>query len=67
MSFLLELARDAYPDNALEGFTPGRQFSLDDARAMMWLSQLAYDFCRHDSTGCRKQTGYCQKQHQSRN
>lgn len=43
MSFLVELARGAYPDNALKGFTPGPQFSLDNARAMMWLSQLAYE------------------------
>ena len=43
MSFLVELARGAYPDNALKGFAPTRQFSLANARAMMWLSQLAYE------------------------
>jgi triacylglycerol lipase len=43
MSFLVELARGAYPDSALSGFTTSSQFSLDNARAMMWLSQLAYE------------------------
>jgi triacylglycerol lipase len=43
MSFLVELARSAYPDNALKGFTPSQHFNLDNARSMMWLSQLAYE------------------------
>jgi triacylglycerol lipase len=43
MSFLVELDRSAYPDNAIDGFTAAPQFSLDNARAMMWLSQLAYE------------------------
>jgi triacylglycerol lipase len=43
MSFLVELARSAYPDNALDAFAASPQFSLDNARAMMWLSQLAYE------------------------
>lgn len=43
MSFLVELARGAYPDSALNGFTATPQFGLDNARAMMWLSQLAYE------------------------
>jgi hypothetical protein len=48
MSVLVELARGAYPDNALNGFTATQQFGLDNARAMMWLSQLAYETA-HDS------------------
>jgi triacylglycerol lipase len=48
MSFLVELDRQAFPDNALDRLDPTRrsgldQFSLDNARAMMWLSQLAYE------------------------
>jgi predicted lipase len=43
MSFLVELNRSAYPDNALDAFAVSAQFSLDNARAMMWLSQLAYE------------------------
>jgi hypothetical protein len=43
MSFLVELDRGAYPDNALAAFVPTSQFGLDNARAMMWLSQLAYE------------------------
>jgi triacylglycerol lipase len=43
MSFLVELGRGAYPDSALEGFTAESTFSLDNARAMMWMSQLAYE------------------------
>ena len=43
MSFLVELDRAAFPDNALDGFAPTPQFNLNNARAMMWLSQLAYE------------------------
>jgi hypothetical protein len=43
MSVLVELNRNQYPDNALNGFKPTSQFGLDNARAMMWLSQLAYE------------------------
>jgi hypothetical protein len=43
MSVLVELARRAYPDEALNKFTATQQFGLDNARAMMWLSQLAYE------------------------
>jgi hypothetical protein len=43
MSFLVELARSAYPADALDGFAATPQFNLDNARAMMWLSQLAYE------------------------
>lgn len=43
MSFLVELDRGAFPDNALDVFAATSQFRLDNARAMMWLSQLAYE------------------------
>ena len=43
MSELVELHRSQYPDDALNGFTPNAQFDFENARAMMWLSQLAYE------------------------
>jgi hypothetical protein len=43
MSFLVEKDREVYPDDALDGFIATAQFSLDNARKMMWLSQLAYE------------------------
>jgi triacylglycerol lipase len=43
MSIFVELPRNAYPDNALAGFTATPGYKLDNARAMMWLSQLAYE------------------------
>jgi triacylglycerol lipase len=48
MSFFVELDRNTFPDDALDGFVPPPQpgpdqFSLDNARAMMWMSQLAYE------------------------
>jgi len=43
MSFLVEIDRESFPDNALDGLTASSQFDLDNARAMMWLSQLAYE------------------------
>jgi Lipase (class 3) len=48
MSFLVELARGAYPADALNGFSATTQFGLDNARAMMWLSQLAYETAHED-------------------
>jgi triacylglycerol lipase len=48
MSVFVELPRNAYPDNALDGFTATREFKLDNARAMMWLSQLAYETAHQD-------------------
>src|ERR1700748_2945480 len=48
MSIFVELPRNAYPDNALDGFTAIRDFKLDNARAMMWLSQLAYETAHQD-------------------
>jgi triacylglycerol lipase len=43
MSVFVALPRAAYPDNALDGFTAAADFKLDNPRAMMWLSQLAYE------------------------
>jgi hypothetical protein len=43
MSVFVELDRQQYPDDALNKFTASRQFDLDNARAMMWLAQLAYE------------------------
>jgi Lipase (class 3) len=43
MSFLVELPRSEYPDDAQDAFTVTAQFELENARAMMWMSQLAYE------------------------
>ena len=43
MSFLVELPKEAYPANALDGFEVRSDFKLENAQAMMWLSQLAYE------------------------
>ena len=43
MSEFVRLDRSQYPDTALDSFTATSQFKLDNARAMMWLSQLAYE------------------------
>src|SRR5437016_7976060 len=43
MSFLVELARSAYPSTAMDRLAAVSSFSLDNARAMMWMSQLAYE------------------------
>ena len=43
MSFLVSLDRNKYPATALDGFTATGQFGFDNARAMMWLAQLAYE------------------------
>jgi triacylglycerol lipase len=43
MSFLVKLDRNKYPPHALDDFTASVHFNLVDARAMMWLSQLAYE------------------------
>src|ERR1700738_3260231 len=48
MSFLVELPREAYPDQALDLLSVTPNFSLDNARAMMWLSQLAYETANKD-------------------
>ena len=43
MSEFVRKDRSAYPKHALDGFPASRQFNLVSARAMMWLSQLAYE------------------------
>jgi triacylglycerol lipase len=43
MSFLVRLDESKYPAQALDKFMATAQFGLDNARAMMWLSQLAYE------------------------
>jgi hypothetical protein len=43
MTFLVALPRDDYPSDALNAFSAGPDFALDNARAMMWMSQLAYE------------------------
>jgi triacylglycerol lipase len=48
MSFLVEIMESAYPAHALDKFTGGPDFSLDNARAMMWMSQLAYETAHQD-------------------
>ncbi len=43
MSFLVERPLDDYLKVNLDAFAVAADFSLDNARAMMWLSQLAYE------------------------
>jgi hypothetical protein len=43
MSFLVELSENAYPKDALRGLEATSEFRLDNARRMMWMSQLAYE------------------------
>jgi triacylglycerol lipase len=43
MSFLVAIARSAYRADALNAFHPTSAFSLHNAQAMMWMSQLAYE------------------------
>jgi triacylglycerol lipase len=43
MSVFVELPAEAYSATALDAFTATADFRLDNARAMMWLSQLAYE------------------------
>ena len=43
MSFLVEIDESAYPANAFDQFSASPSFALEDARAMMWMSQLAYE------------------------
>jgi hypothetical protein len=43
MSFLVRLDENKYRADALDKFAATAQFGLDNARAMMWLSQLAYE------------------------
>jgi len=43
MGFAVELPREMFPDNALDGFKVTSDFKPENAQAMMWLSQLAYE------------------------
>jgi triacylglycerol lipase len=43
MSFLVQLSRSAYPGHALDKFAATAPFSLNNARSMMWMAQLAYE------------------------
>ncbi|HET6376516.1 MAG TPA: lipase family protein [Methylocella sp.] len=43
MSFLTKLPRDLYASDGFAGFEGEGRFSLGDGRAMMWMSQLAYE------------------------
>ena len=43
MSFLVRLPEATYRDDAFEHFTVDPEFTLGNAQAMMWLSQLAYE------------------------
>jgi len=43
MSFLVRLPQDTYREDALKHFTVDSEFTLGNAQAMMWLSQLAYE------------------------
>ena len=43
MSFLVERPPEQYDRDALSGFNTASIFNLGNARAMMWMSQLAYE------------------------
>jgi hypothetical protein len=44
MSFLVELPQELFPANALDGLdTDATTFKLENAQALMWMSQLAYE------------------------
>ncbi|HET6377076.1 MAG TPA: lipase family protein [Methylocella sp.] len=43
MSFLTKLPRDLYASDGFASFEGDGRFSLGDGRAMMWMSQLAYE------------------------
>ena len=43
MSVLVELPEDDYSSSAFNAFVPAAAFDMGTARAMMWLSQLAYE------------------------
>ena len=47
MSRLVQLPPEAYSPTAFVGFDPAKAFSIDNARAMMWMSQLAYEAYPH--------------------
>jgi triacylglycerol lipase len=44
MSFLVELPQELFPVDALDGLdTAAKTFKLENAQALMWMSQLAYE------------------------
>lgn len=44
MSFLVELPQELFPKDALDGLdTTAKEFKLENAQALMWMSQLAYE------------------------
>jgi len=47
MSRLVQLPVSDYSPTAFVGFDPAKAFSIDNARAMMWMSQLAYEAYPH--------------------
>src|SRR5712692_7804066 len=50
MSFLVELPRKQYPADAMNLLRITSDFSLNNARTMMWMSQLAYETAHETST-----------------
>lgn len=50
MSVLVSLKPEFYHPNGLDGFEPIAKFTLGNALAMMWLSQLAYEAEDHPET-----------------
>jgi hypothetical protein len=48
MSFLVELPLELYSAIAFADFKPGANFHLGTARALMWMSQLAYETAHPD-------------------
>src|SRR5258708_5868839 len=43
MSFFTTLPRELYSSGAFDGFVAGSDFTLGNAKAMIWMSQLAYE------------------------
>src|SRR5712671_3147535 len=43
MSRLVQIPPEAYSPTAFDEFKPAAGFSIGNARAMMWMSQLAYE------------------------
>src|SRR5262249_33460178 len=44
MSFLVEQPQDRFPEDAMDRLdTTAENFKLENAQAMMWMSQLAYE------------------------
>jgi len=48
MSFLVEIDESAYPADALDKFSASPSFALENAQALMWMSQLAYETAHPD-------------------